>query len=436
MYTHWMTSTVHVANFLSNALHKYFYIFTEAALLAHHPLHGTNDTVNSNDRFPSDLPSINRRAKPRLSVINPSNYLSSPHPSFSFDLHKTGGLTRLVTMASRGALKSTMRMAGQRATALSPPSAHVGIRATSLSAFDGHGTGAGWLAADQPVRWANLKAISDRMRSVGSVGKITKAMKMVAAAKLRSVQVLQENSRPFAIGLQNFFSTMDDFDASVKSTVGETAPKHSRFVVAVTSDRGLCGGVNSSIVRRVKAMFANDKESDNAIMLIGDKGRDGLTRANGKNIIVSFKDVFKAPVSFAQVCLIAEDILSRDYDEIVLVYNKYKSVLSQEVTEKPIVGLKALMDGAEAFDEYEFDSDMDSAQVLVDLFEFQLATQIFNALLENATSEQAARMSAMDSASRNATDMLKTLKLTYNRQRQAAITQELSEITSGAAALE
>lgn len=275
------------------------------------------------------------------------------------------------------------------------------------------------------------------MRSVNSVGKITKAMKMVAAAKLRTVQSLQENSRPFAMGLHDFFKTMDEVEANTKvAEEAEREGKRSRFVVAVTSDRGLCGGVNSSIVKRVKSMIATNTDVNHVIMLLGDKGRDGLARVHGNSIVLSFKDVFKVPVSFAQVCLIAEDILSRDYDEVVLVYNQFKSVISQEVIEKPIVGLKALMASAESFDEYEFDSDMDSAQVLVDLFEFQLATQIFNALLENATSEQAARMSAMDSASRNASDMLQTLTLSYNRQRQAAITQELSEITSGAAALE
>lgn len=275
------------------------------------------------------------------------------------------------------------------------------------------------------------------MRSVGSVGKITKAMKMVAAAKLRSVQSLRENSRPFALGLQDFFKTMDDVEIATKPDLEEEARGvKARFVIAITSDRGLCGGVNSSIVKKVKAMIKENTDVNHAIMLLGDKGRDGLARVHGKSIVVSFKDVFKTAVTFPQVCLIAEDILSRDYDEIVLVYNKYVSVIAQEVTAKPIVGLKALMDSAEAFDEYEFDSDMDSAQVLVDLFEYQLATQIFNALLENATSEQAARMSAMDNASRNASDMLQTLTLKYNRQRQAAITQELSEITSGAAALE
>lgn len=345
-------------------------------------------------------------------------------------------------MATRGALKTLMRATGQRTTALSPSSTLVALRSSPAAPLLSHQHAdrtqlAGWLASEESFRWANLKAISNRMRSVGSVGKITKAMKMVAAAKLRTVQTLQENSRPFAVGLQDFFKTMDDVEAAVApdQAAAEDGAK-SRFVIAITSDRGLCGGVNSSVVKKVKSMIVQNAKVNHAIMLLGDKGRDGLARVHGQNIIVSFKDVFKVPVSFPQVCLIAEDILSRDYDEIVLVYNQFVSVISQEVSEKPIVGLKSLMASAEAFDEYEFDSDMDSAQVLVDLFEFQLATQIFNALLENATSEQAARMSAMDSASRNASDMLQSLTLSYNRQRQAAITQELSEITSGAAALE
>jgi len=266
-------------------------------------------------------------------------------------------------------------------------------------------------------------------------------MKMVAAAKLRGVQSMQEKSRPFAVGLQDFFKTMDSVEketvAAATGADGEVTQK-TRLVIAVTSDRGLCGGVNSSIVKGVKRYMTDPENAgiSHGVILLGDKGREGLRRAHGEEMLISFKDVFKNPVTFEQVCIIAEDILSRSFDEIVLVYNEFKSVIAQEVVFKPIVGLDVLMAQAAAFDEYEFDSDMDSAQVLVDLFEFQLATQIFNALLENATSEQAARMSAMDNASRNASDMLSKLTLTYNRQRQAAITQELSEITSGAAALE
>lgn len=270
-----------------------------------------------------------------------------------------------------------------------------------------------------------------------SVGKITKAMKMVAASKLRNVQKMQENSRPFALGLQDFFKTMDSLEESAATTEAEKAEgQKNRLIVAVTSDRGLCGGVNSSIVKGVKRMISEEPEVKQSVLLLGDKGRDGLARTHGNAMVVTFKDVFKNNVTFPQVCLIAEDILNRSFDEVTLVYNEFKSVISQNVVMKPIVGLDVLMAQAAAFDEYEFDSDMDSAQVLVDLFEFQLVTQLFNACLENATSEQASRMSAMDNASRNASDMLAKLTLSFNRQRQAAITQELSEITSGAAALE
>jgi hypothetical protein len=243
-------------------------------------------------------------------------------------------------MASRAALRGLMRTSGQRPTALSPSSALVGLRSGSAGAvqlthhhmpqFDIGGASAACLAGEEQVRCANLKAISIRMKSVSSVAKITKAMKMVAAAKLKSVQVLQENARPFADGLHQFFQVMDDMeDANVAAADAEGKQKTS-LIVAITSDRGLCGGVNSSIVKDVKRLIRENPDSQHSIMLVGDKGRDGITRAHGSSIVVSFKDVFKNPVSFTQVCVIAEDILSRSYDEIILVYNKFKSVISQE----------------------------------------------------------------------------------------------------------
>eukprot|EP00172_Hildenbrandia_rubra_P004636 Plantae.Rhodophyta-Hildenbrandia_rubra.ctg9744.p2 GENE.Plantae.Rhodophyta-Hildenbrandia_rubra.ctg9744~~Plantae.Rhodophyta-Hildenbrandia_rubra.ctg9744.p2 ORF type:complete len:336 (-),score=80.71 Plantae.Rhodophyta-Hildenbrandia_rubra.ctg9744:2999-4006(-) len=335
-------------------------------------------------------------------------------------------------MASRGALKVLMRSAGQRSTALSPSSSLIQLRSGG-GGRNQYGNQED-IESVGGVRWANLKLIANRMKSVSSISKITKAMKMVAASKLRGVQGIQENSRPFARGMQDFFKIIDEAENKVGEEGAEA--KKNAFVVAITSDKGLCGGVNSFIVKEVKKMIAEDPGTNYSILLVGDKGRDGLSRAHGNEIAVSFKDVFKTPVSFSQVCLIAEDILSRNFEQIILVYNKFKSVISQEVTRTPIVGLDVLMASAEAFHDYEFDSDMDSAQVLVDLFEFQLATQIYNALLENSTSEQASRMSAMENASKNAGEMLQSLTLSYNRQRQAAITQELSEITSGAAALE
>lgn len=244
-------------------------------------------------------------------------------------------------MASRAAMRSMMRSAGQRPTALSPASSTVALRshgATSTLSVHHHmaqadvmGVDAAWLAGEEQVRCVNLKAISLRMKSVSSVAKITKAMKMVAAAKLRTVQTLQENASPFAVGMQQFFDVMDEAEAaSVDAVAGDETKEKSRLVVAITSDRGLCGGVNSSVVKETKALIAeSDKTVQHTLMLLGDKGRDGIARAHGNLISVSFKDVFKSPVSFQQICVIAEDILSRDFDEIVLIYNEFENVMSQ-----------------------------------------------------------------------------------------------------------
>ena len=296
------------------------------------------------------------------------------------------------------------------------------------------------------VRYASLKAVRNRMRSVASIGKITKAMKMVAAAKLRGVQARQDISRPFANSVRQFFALLDEQekpeqkDKAAAGAAGEEAKR--RLIVAVTSDRGLCGGVNSNVVRAIRQTLphdGSDRTADgyrNAIMLVGDKGRDALQRTSANLFVVSFRDVFKTPVSFAQVTLIAEEIMAGAYDEVMLVYNRFKSAISQITTRQTLMGLSDLMEHASVFDSYEFDSDMDSSQVMVDLFEYELATQLYGALLENSTSEQAARMSAMDSASSNAAEMLSKLTLQYNRERQAVITTELVEIVAGASAVE
>jgi ATP synthase F1 gamma subunit len=196
---------------------------------------------------------------------------------------------------------------------------------------------AAWLAGEEQVRCANLKQISLRMKSVSSVAKITKAMKMVAAAKLRTVQTLQENALPFAVGMQEFFDVMDEVEEGAAAAVAADPSKSkSTLVVAITSDRGLCGGVNSAVVRETKKLIATaPKNVQHVLMLLGDKGRDGIARVHGDSIAVSFKDVFKAPVSFTQVCLIAEDILSRNFDEIVLVYNEFQNVMTQTGAARP-----------------------------------------------------------------------------------------------------
>jgi ATP synthase F1 gamma subunit len=237
-----------------------------------------------------------------------------------------------------------MRTAGQRPTALSPAGAIVAVRsAPAAGRISTHhhmqqsdasaASGAAGFAGEEQVRCANLKAIQIRMKSVSSVAKITKAMKMVAAAKLRTVQTLQENARPFADGMQDFFMIMDDVeDASVAAVADPAAEgtKSTSLIVAVTSDRGLCGGVNSSVVRDVKRLIEETPDVHHSILLVGDKGRDGIARLHGNAIEVSFKDVFKNPVTFPQICVIAEDILNRNFDEITLVYNEFKSVIQQQ----------------------------------------------------------------------------------------------------------
>ncbi|OSX76970.1 hypothetical protein BU14_0166s0011 [Porphyra umbilicalis] len=351
-------------------------------------------------------------------------------------------------MTSRVALKVAMRAAGNSPGAAGALGASLSGRGSlwapvapamaSVGAPRGQSSPSA-VAVEEQVRWVNLKVVRERMKTVANIGKICKAMKLVAAAKLRGVQSLQEASRPFATGLGEFFSTMDDLEAATTAEAAKTDPSgegKKQLIIAVTSDRGLCGGVNAVIVKEVKQMMIEDAgATPTGIMLVGDKGREPMRRVHGDNIVVSFKDVFKAPITFPQVCMIAEDVLARSYTDVVLVYNRFKSAMEQEPVRKPIVGLSTVLDSASAFDEYEFDSDMDSAQVFVDLFEFQLATQLYNALLENATSEQAARMSAMDNASRNSTDMHAKLALTANRVRQAGITTELSEIVAGAASV-
>lgn len=240
-------------------------------------------------------------------------------------------------------MRAMMRSAGQRPTALSPASSVVALRssagAATISAHHHMSQGeisvsAAWLAGEEQVRCANLKQISLRMKSVSSVAKITKAMKMVAAAKLRKVQTLQENAVPFADGMQQFFNVMDEAEDGAKEAIAADASKtKSTLVVAITSDRGLCGGVNSAVVRETKAMIAKAPENvKHTLMLVGDKGRDGIARAHGDLIAVSFKDVFKSPVSFEQVCIIADDILNRNFDEIVLIYNEFENVMSQHGT--------------------------------------------------------------------------------------------------------
>eukprot|EP00262_Sarcandra_glabra_P009482 TRINITY_DN23892_c0_g1_i1.p1 TRINITY_DN23892_c0_g1~~TRINITY_DN23892_c0_g1_i1.p1 ORF type:complete len:323 (+),score=60.53 TRINITY_DN23892_c0_g1_i1:151-1119(+) len=282
------------------------------------------------------------------------------------------------------------------------------------------------------ARSISTQVVRTRMKSVKSIQKITKAMKMVAASKLRAIQVRAENSR----GLWQPFTALlgDARSVDVKKNV----------IVIVSSDKGLCGGINSTSVKISKSFHklnsGPDKESK--YVVLGEKAKAQLVRDSKKDIEISITELQKNPLNYTQVSVLADDILKNvEYDALRIVFNKFHSVvsflptvstvLSPDVVERESEGGGKLGD----LDSYEVEGGETKAEVLQNLVEFQFSCVLFNAVLENACSEQGARMSAMDSSSRNAGEMLDRLTLTYNRTRQAAITTELTEIISGASAL-
>mmetsp|Transcript_2671 Transcript_2671/g.3031 ORF Transcript_2671/g.3031 Transcript_2671/m.3031 type:complete len:323 (+) Transcript_2671:68-1036(+) len=280
-------------------------------------------------------------------------------------------------------------------------------------------------------RHASRQILQQRMKSVSNIQKITAAMKMVAASRLRGAQTRAENSRGIWQPFTRLLGDCPDMDVPNDVTV------------AVSSDRGLCGGINSNIAKAVRGTMATldtfetaDKEKK--IVIVGEKCRSLLQREYGANFVWSFVDTSKVPTTFTTVSLIADDILKTEYDTLRILYNKFKSAItfvpsmvtlnSVEVTEK-----RAETGGF--LDKYEFDDD-DRTATLKDIQEFQLACTLYNSMMENSCSELGSRVSAMDSSSKNAKEMKEKLTLLYNRSRQAAITTELIEIISGASALE
>ena len=287
----------------------------------------------------------------------------------------------------------------------------------------------------------SLKDLKNRINSVKSTRKITKAMQMVAAAKLRRAQEAAENARPYAERME---AVVNGLAASVQGS--ETAPRllsgtgseQTHLLVVMTAERGLCGGFNSSIVKiaryRAEKLKADGKTVK--ILTVGKKGREQLRRDLGDHLIghVDLSEVKR--VGYVNARDIAEDILKRfaagEFDVATIFYNRFQSVISQVPTPQQIIPAPVPED-AEANALYDYEPSEEA--ILEDLLPRSVATQIFAALLENAASEQGARMSAMDNATRNAGDMIDRLTIEYNRSRQAAITKELIEIISGAEAL-
>ena len=286
----------------------------------------------------------------------------------------------------------------------------------------------------------SLKALKNRIASVKSTRKITKAMQMVAAAKLRRAQEAAVAARPYA---ERMTAVMAGLAASVGGSdsaprlLSGTGSDKVHLVVVMTSERGLCEGFNTTIVRLAKQRIAEllGQGKTVKILTVGKKGREQLKRDYAKHFVahVDLSEVKKMGYDVAQG--IARDLLSRfdagEFDVATIVYNRFQSVIAQVPTAQQVIPAVFEGDAASALYDYEPSEE----GILADLLPRGVATQIFTALLENGASEQGARMTAMDNATRNAGDMIDRLTIVYNRSRQAAITKELIEIISGAEAL-
>jgi len=269
----------------------------------------------------------------------------------------------------------------------------------------------------------SVKELAKRLKGVTSTAKITKAMKMVAASGLRKAEITMNAARPFAVSVNELMMPHLSLkeDDKIESTV----------TLAISSDKGLCGGINARVVKACKLMDADFEAAgvSSRLLLLGSKGRDGLMRTHAKMISESYDEAYKGPITFSLASFLAEQMLANPADSYNVVFNKFQSVISFEVQTTTMKGPEVLGESGK-FDEFEFEGEKED--VLANLYQFNLACTIYGCLLENVTSELASRMTAMDSASNNAKDMIGKLQLSYNRLRQAKITTELTEIVAGA----
>ena len=290
---------------------------------------------------------------------------------------------------------------------------------------------------------ASLDDLKKRISSVKSTQKITKAMKMVAAAKLRRAQENAERGRPYSEKMNNIIlnlsSSVSDKENAPKLLQG-TGQDKTHLCVVLTSDRGLCGGFNSNIIKKAKLFFQKISNENKSLKIItvGSKGYDQLKRQYKNNIIekLSFKDSKNINYFDANKVgkIIIEKFEKEEFDVCTIFYNQFKNVITQIPQEQQIIPLKTENKKDQTNNEsYEFEPEED--EILSNLLPKNISTQIFKAMLENSASEQGSRMSAMDNATRNAGEMVDKLTIQYNRSRQAAITKKLIEIISGAESL-
>jgi F-type H+-transporting ATPase subunit gamma len=289
----------------------------------------------------------------------------------------------------------------------------------------------------------NLKDLKVRINSVKSTQKITSAMKMVAAAKLRRAQEYAEEARPYSARMDRMIAALAGkmSDVGGPKLLAGTGKDDCHLLVVMTADRGLCGGFNSTIVRasrkRIRQLQENGKQVK--LLCVGRKGSDQLQRDWGNLITGSLEGITRGKIEFSTVADIGSRVISMfeagEFDICSIIFNRFQSAMTQIVTERQIIpaSIPEAQNEEETLGMYEYEPD--ETAILAELLPRNVSTQLFSALLENTASEHGARMTAMDSATRNAGDMIDKLTLTYNRTRQAFITKELIEIISGAEAL-
>ena len=292
---------------------------------------------------------------------------------------------------------------------------------------------------------ASLKDLKNRIGSVKSTQKITKAMKMVAASKLRRAREAAEAARPYASKMEHILQSLaKGVSSDGPLLMSGTGKDKKHLIIVAMADRGLCGGFNVTIAKAVRAkvseLLASHREV--GLFFVGSKARDLLGTEFNHLVMGEVTNASKKGINYDTAQTIAENIASayehEGYDVCHIVYNQFESAISQKVRLQQLIPLSMESGDAEEGNknaDISYDYEPDEEAMLDDLIPRNLAVQIFCALLENAASEQGARMTAMDNATRNAGDMINRLTLQYNRSRQAAITKELIEIISGAEAL-
>ncbi len=290
----------------------------------------------------------------------------------------------------------------------------------------------------------SLDDLKKRIKSVKSTQKITKAMKMVAAAKLRKAQESAEKGRPYSQKMQNIIlnltKSITDPENAPKLLVG-TGKDNTYLCVVLTADRGLCGGFNSNICKLAKSNFKKflNEGKNLKIITVGTKGLDQIKRDYGKHIIkkLSFKE--KKKITYNEAEIVGNEIISlfkqNQFDKCILYYNNFKNVITQIPEAQQIIPAESKISESNKLNSFQYEFEPEEDEILEDLLPKNISTQVFKAFLENAASEQGSRMTAMDNATRNAGDLVDKLTINYNRSRQASITKELIEIISGAESL-